>query len=100
MDQLSLLLAAVTGLATTAIIGAVKTVEQRIDAKIVGALGNLTPILVTALAFALPKLATVLHLVAVPDAQALVNAPLATIIAIAAREIMVKVLHQPNGGTV
>lgn len=90
MDQLNLLLAALTGLASSAIIGAVKAFEAKIDAQVVSKLGNLTPILVTVLAFLLPKLATALHLAAVPDAQALASAPVATIIAIVARELLVK----------
>lgn len=86
MDQFNLLLAALTGFASSATTGFLKGLDTRITAK----LGNLTPVLVIALGFLLPKLATLLHLAAIPDATALVNAPLSTAIAILSREALVR----------
>src|SRR5438105_15644342 len=99
MDQLNLLLAALAGIATTAILGAVKAFEAKADIALVSKLGNLTPALVLMLTYLLPKLTTALHLTAVPDVQALANAPLATIIAIACREALVKLKVTSTGGS-
>jgi len=98
MDQLNVLLALVSGLASTAIIGVVKKVEASFDTAVVSKLGNLTPALVLVLTYVLPKLTNVLHLTAVPDVTALTSAPLATIIAIACREAVVK-LTPKTGAT-
>lgn len=91
MEQLNLLLAAVAGILSSAVVGIVKRLEETVDVRIVTAIKPVTPLLVTALAFVLPKLATTLHLTAIPDAQALANAPLAAIIGIVARELLVKI---------
>lgn len=96
MDQLNLALAALTGLATTLIIGGVKSVESRVNVALVSKLGNLTPMLVVVLNLALPKLATLLHLATLPDAQTIANAPVATLLAIGIRELFVQVLKKPD----
>jgi hypothetical protein len=88
-DQVNLLAGALAGLGATALIGILKKLEAAVDAKIVGALGNYTPILVTVLGFVLPKVATALHLASVPDATALASAPVATCVAILCRELFV-----------
>jgi len=101
MDQLNLLLATLAGIGSAAIIGIVKKAETAVDKAWVSKLGNLTPLLVTMLTFVLPKVTTTIGLTNVPDGVALANAPLATCIAIACRELLVKVLHQgtPAAGT-
>ena len=86
MDQLNLLLVTLAGLGASAITGVLKKVDTSFSAK----LGNYTPILVTLLTFILPKITTALGLTQIPDAVALANAPLATCVAIAARELLVK----------
>lgn len=85
MEQLDLLLATLTGLASAGVVGFAKSIDTRIVAK----LGNLTPVLVIVVSMVLPKLAALLHLSAVPDAAVLVNAPVATGIAVLAREAYV-----------
>jgi hypothetical protein len=98
-DQVNVLAGALAGLGASALIGVLKKVEASVDTKIVSALGNYTPILVTVLAVLLPKLAGLLHLSSVPDATLLASAPVATIVAIAIRELMVKLgLSKPAGG--
>jgi hypothetical protein len=98
MDQLNLVLAAAFGLASAAVIGGIKALEARANAQLVSKLGNLTPVLVVALNLALPKLSTLLGLTNLPDAATFVNAPVASAVAILAREAFVKVLHQPDPG--
>lgn len=92
MDQFTLLLGTLTGIATAFIIGTVKAFEEKVDVAFVSKLGNLTPVLVIALSFALPKLWAVLHLSGpIPDAQVLASTPIAGIISILAREALVRV---------
>lgn len=87
MEGLSLLLATVTGVLAAAVVGFLK----KVDTKITGQLGNLTPIIVTAATVGLPLLAKALHIPGtdVPNAATFVNAPLATIVAILSREASV-----------
>lgn len=86
--ELNTLLAGLTGLASAFLIGVAKKVESLVDTAIISKLGNLTPILVTVLSIVLPKVAALVHFTGpVPDATLLVNAPVATVIAIASREL-------------
>lgn len=101
MDQLNVLLAALTGFAVSALIGTVKRFEAAVDTAIVGKLGNLTPILATVLSVGLPKVYALLHLTGpIPSGQALAQAPIAVIVAIASREAYQAIFHKalPEGG--
>jgi len=89
MTDVNLLFATIVGLVTPLILGIAKSGDTKLAA-LLGKLGNVTPVLVLALNFALPKLWALGHLAgAVPDATILLNTPVSTAISIVAREITV-----------
>lgn len=99
--DLNVLIAALTGVATSFLVGGAKKLEAWAGTSIVSKLGNITPILVLALNLALPHVWTLLKLPgAVPDATVVVNTPVAFAISIGSRELYQLIFHKlpPNGG--
>lgn len=107
MNDLNVLLVALAGLGSTLATGGIKWLvawvtgfEAKADSAVTKALGNLSPVLVVALSFALPKVWVLLHLPGtVPDAQIVANAPVAAVVGILAREAYILIFHKapPTG---
>lgn len=95
MNELNVLFAAIVGVATTAILGLLKTGDTKVAA-LLKKVGNLTPILVVALNIALPKVwALIGGPGAVPDASILLNSPISTSVSIGIRELYQVLFHKP-----
>lgn len=94
MDNLSILLATITGLISTTVIGGAKLIEQKLDIAIVNKLGNLIPVLAMALNFVLPKLGNLLHWTTIPDGTVVASAPVGFAISLIAREIYVLIFKK------
>lgn len=87
LADFSTTVALLTGAGSAALIGLVKTLEQKADVAIVSKLGNLTPILVVALNLALPKVWPMLHLSGtIPNATIVATAPVGVAVSLLARE--------------
>jgi hypothetical protein len=96
MDGLSLLITALTGLASSFLLGLFKSSTGALDTKIGAAIKPVQPLIILGLSAALPLIIHATGITGSLDPTQLVNAPTATIIGVVAREIATKLTPKPT----
>ena len=85
---MEVLISYVAALAASALLGLIKSTVNFVDPKVTAFIKPFQPVVVALLAVGLPLLCTAIGIVEVPVADVVAQAPLATIVAVTAREVL------------